>query len=207
MRKLFLLIPMLALTAPNVPDLTQLNEMIARFAPTELQADLSHLEPGDRKALAKLIEASAILNDIFLQQLWSGNLKLYETLRRDPSPLGKARLHYFLINKSPWSDIDDHTAFLPGVPPKKLPGANFYPEDMSREEFENWAKTLPKAEREQAEGFFTVIRRDADRHLKATPYSEEYETDLAKAARLLEEAADLTSNATLRRFLLATVAS
>jgi len=194
---------MLALTAPNVPDLAQLNEMIARFAPTELRADVSHLAPGDRKALIKLIEASRVLDDIFLQQLWSGNIQLFKTLRRDPTALGKARLHYFLINKSPWSDIDDHTAFLPDVPAKKLPGANFYPEDMTREEFENWAKTLPKAERERAEGFFTVIRRDANRHLTAIPYSEEYKTDLAKAARLLEEAAGLTGNATLKKFLLA----
>ena len=194
---------MLALTAANVPDLAQLDKMIARFAPTELRADLSRLSPGDRKALTKLIEASAVLNDIFFQQLWSGNIKLYENLRRDPSALGKARLHYFLLNKSPWSDIDDHTAFLPDVPPKKLPGANFYPEDMTREEFENWAKALPGAERREAEGFFTVIRRDVDRHLKAVPYSEAYKTDLAKAARLLEEAAGLTGNATLKRFLLA----
>ena len=91
--------------------------------------------------------------------------------------------------------------FFPDVPPKKLPGANFYPEDMTREEFESWAKTLSKTEREQAESFFTVIRRDANRRLKAVPYSEEYKNDLAKAASLLEEAAGLTGNATLEEVL------
>jgi hypothetical protein len=134
--------------------------------------------------------------------MWSGSVELYEKLKRDQTPLGKARLHYFWINKGPWSDIDDHAAFLPGAPPKKLPGANFYPEDMTREEFESWVKTLSKAEREQAEGFFTVIRRDAGGRLKAVPYSEEFKNDLAKAARLMEEAAGLTGNATLKRFLL-----
>src|SRR5260370_35015535 len=74
---------------------------------------------------------------------------------------------------------------------------------MTRAEFENWAKTLSKNEREQAEGFFTVIRRDAGKRLKGVPYSEEYKKDLAKAARLLEEAAGLTDNATLKKFLLA----
>lgn len=203
MKKLVYCLFMLALTASDIPDLAQLKKMTARFAPTELRVDVSKLTAGDRRALAKLIEASRVLNDIFLVQLWSGNPALYAKLRRDTSPLGRARLDYFWINKGPWSDLDEHAAFLPDVPPKKLPGANFYPEDMTREEFEAWAKGLGKAEREQAEGFFTVIRRDAGRRLKAVPYSQEYRSDLAKCARLLEEAAGLTGNASLKRFLLA----
>jgi hypothetical protein len=202
MKKLLFLFPMLAITA-NIPDLAQLEKMIARFAPTELRADISKLSPGDRQALAKLVEASRVLDDIFLQQLWSGNQSLYAKLQRDTTPLGKARLHYFWIEKGPWSSLDDGTAFLPGVPEKKLPGANFYPEDMTRAEFEAWVKTLAEAERQKAEGFFTVIRRDRSRRLKMVPYSEEYKADLAKSARLLEEAAGLTGNATLKKFLLA----
>src|SRR5579864_8290684 len=202
MKKLLFIIPMLAIAA-NIPDLAQLEKMIARFAPTELRADVSKLSPGDRQALAKLVEASRVLDDIFLQQLWGGNDALDTKLRRDTTPLGKARLHYFWINKGPWSSLDDWTAFLPAVPEKKLPGANFYPEDMTRAEFEAWVKTLPEAERQKAQGFFTVIRRDANRKLKFVPYSEEYKTDLAKSARLLEEAAGLTGNATLKKFLLA----
>jgi hypothetical protein len=202
MKKLLFIIPMLAIAA-NVPDLAQLDKMIARFKPTELRADVSKLSPGDRQALAKLIEASRVLDDIFLNQLWSGNQPLYAKLRRDPTPLGKARLHYFWINKGPWSSLDDGIAFLPDVPEKKLPGANFYLEDMTRLEFEAWVKTLPEAERQKAEGFFTVIRRDRIGHLKTVPYSQEYKSDLAKSARLLEEAAGLTENATLKKFLLA----
>jgi len=202
MKKLVFIIPMLALTA-NIPDLAQLDKMIARFTPTELRADVSKLSPGDRQALAKLIEASRVLDGIFLQQLWSGNQALYTGLRRDTTPLGKARLHYFWINKGPWSSLDDGIAFLPGVPEKKLPGANFYPEDMKRGEFEGWVKALPEAERQKAEGFFTVIRRDRIGRLKMVPYGQEYKSDLAKSARLLEEAAGLTENATLKKFLLA----
>jgi len=191
---------MLAATAAT-PDLAQLDNMIERFQPTELRVDVSKLSPGDHKALVKLIESAAVLNDIFLTQMWSGNQALYAKLRRDTTPLGKARLDYFWLNKSPWSDIDAHEAFLPDVPPKKVPGANFYPEDMTREEFEGWAKTLSKSGREQAEGFFTVIRRDANRKLHAVPYSHEYRADLEKSAKLLEQAAGLTDNETLKKFL------
>jgi len=200
MKKLLLLIPMLAAIAA-IPDLAQLDKMIARFKPTELRADVSQLSTGDRQALPKLIDAARVLNDLFLTQMWSGNQALNAKLRRDTTALGKARLDYFWLNKSPWSDIDGHEAFLPDVPPKKLPGANFYPEDMTREEFEAWVKTLSKPEREQAEGFFTVIRRDANRKLRVVPYSQEYRADLEKSAKLLEQAAGLTGNATLKKFL------
>jgi hypothetical protein len=203
MKNLLFWIPMIALTAAETPDLAHLKEMTARFAPTELRADTSKLSPADRKALAKLIEASRVLNDIYLSQLWSGNHALYAKLQRDTTPLGKARLHYFWINKGPWSDIDEFAAFVPGAPPKKLPGANFYPADMTRNEFETWAKGLSKEDHEKAVGFFTVIQRDANRHLRAVPYNEVYKADLGKAARLLEEAAGLTDNATLKTFLLA----
>jgi hypothetical protein len=200
MKKLLLFIPMLAATAA-IPDLAQLQKMIARFKPTELRVDVSKLSPGDRQALPKLIEAARVLNDIFLTQMWSGNHAVHAKLRRDTTTLGKARLDYFWLNKSPWSEIDDHEAFLPDVPPKKIPGANFYPEDLTREEFEAWAKTLSKPEREQGEGFFTVIHRDANRKLHAVPYSQEYRADLEKSAKLLEQAAEVTDNATLKNFL------
>ena len=188
-------------SANGLPDAAQLKQMIARFAPTPLEVDVSALSAGDRKALAKLIDASRVINDIFLTQLWSGNHAELAKLEKDSSPLGRERLHYFWINKSPWSDLDAHTAFLPGVPAKKLPGANFYPADMSKEQFETWVKTLPQAQREQAEGFFTVIRRESQRKLTIVPYSTEYHDDLQKAAALLKEAAALTDNDSLKKFL------
>ncbi|MGA7462075.1 MAG: hypothetical protein WBW69_17730 [Candidatus Korobacteraceae bacterium] len=187
--------------ATKVPDLAQLQKMTARFAPTELKVDIGNLSEGDRKALAKLIEAARLIDPIFMQQYWSGDLALYAKLQKDTSPLGKARLHYFWINKGPWSELDASTAFIPGVPEHKLPGANFYPESMTKEQFESWVKTLPEAEQKQATGFFTVIRSDGKNGFKIVPYSEAYKDDLTKAAKLLNDAASLTDNATLKRFL------
>jgi hypothetical protein len=187
--------------APPVPDLAALNAMAARFAPTPMHVDLSGLSAGDRKALEKLVDAAKIVNRIFMQQFWSGDLATYQKLQQDTTPLGKARLHYFWINKGPWSEIDEYAAFLPDVPARKLPGANFYPEDMTKEEFETWVKTLSPEQKEQAEGFFTVIRRGADHKLKIVPYNEEYRTDLEHAGKLLREAAALTDNASLKKFL------
>src|SRR5947209_19783909 len=88
--------------ATTLPDATQLRKMAARFAPTELKVDTSKLSAGDQKALTKLIAASRIFNDIFMDQLWSHDRATYVQLKKDQSPLGRERLHYFLINKSPW---------------------------------------------------------------------------------------------------------
>ncbi len=183
------------------PSAAQLQQMAARFAPTAVRVNVSGLAEGDRQALARLIAAARILNDIYMDQLWSGDRALYARLQKDPSLLGRARLHYFWINKGPWSDLDDYRAFLPGVPPRKPLGANFYPEDMTKAEFEAWVKDLPDNERELATGFFTVIRRGAARKLIMVPYSQEYRPDLEEAAALLREAAGLTSNASLSKFL------
>src|SRR6185437_5682964 len=188
-------------TSASIPHAAQLRYMIARLAPTRLDVNIRTLSAGDKQALARLIEASRLINDIFMQQLWSGNREEFAKLEKDTSVLGRERLRYFLINKSPWSDLDGHTAFVPGVPAKKLPGANFYPPDMTKEEFESWATALPKEKREQAEGFFTVVRRDGSKKLTLVPYSQEYRADLERASSLLKQAAALTGNASLKNFL------
>ena len=205
MRRRLLLFVMAAIVtsaAQTFPDAAELNRMAARFAPTQLEVDTSTLSAGDKHALVKLIEAARVVNPLFMEQLWSGNLALYKKLQQDHTPLGQARLHYFWINKSPWSEIDEHKAFLPGVPAHKPPGANFYPENMTRDEFESWVKTLPSHEKEQAVGFFTVIRRNGEKKLTIVPYSKEYKTYLDQAGRLMREAAALTSNASLKKFLI-----
>jgi hypothetical protein len=88
------------------------------------------------------------------------------------------------------------------VPREKPPGANYYPEDMTKEEFNSWSQALPLEARERALGFFYTIRRDAAGKLKVVPYSQEYKEFLVPAAALLREAAALTTNQTLKDFLL-----
>jgi hypothetical protein len=183
------------------PDTAQLDQMAARFAPTQLAVDTSPLSPQDRHALVKLIEAGRVIDDIFRHQLWSGSDQILEQLRHDRTPLGEARLRLFDVYQGPWSDLDAHRAFLPGVPERKPLGANFYPTDMSREEFERWTSQLAEKDAEAAKSFFTVIRRDAQRKLEIVPYHVAYKGDLERAAKLLDEAASATTNASLQRFL------
>jgi len=180
--------------------LLELETMTRRFAPVELTADLSTLPETERKTLAKLVEAAKVFDALFLRQVWSGNETLLLELARDESPLGRARLRYFLINKGPWSRLDDDEAFIPGAPVKPEE-ANYYPAAATRSDVEAWLETLPAAARAQATGFFTTIRRGPDGRFISVPYSLEYQGELARVVVLLREAASLTQQPTLKNYL------
>ena len=178
----------------------ELARKIARFSPTTLTADTSKLTPKDRQALDKIIAAAKLFDPLFLRQVWSGNEALEKKLQADKSAVGRARLHYFYINDGPWSRLDNKEPFIEGVPAKPH-GASYYPEDMTKEEFNTWLQTLPEAEKQKATGFFHLIRRGSDKKLTIVPYSQAYKDVLEPAAKLLREAAALTTNATLKDFL------
>ncbi|MGE3507512.1 MAG: hypothetical protein AB7N65_01340 [Vicinamibacterales bacterium] len=179
---------------------SELARKAARFAPTDITADLSALSADERTILEKLVRASKIIDALFLRQVWVGNEPMLLDLARDESPDGRERLHYFLINKGPWSRLDHNEPFIAGAPPKPA-GANFYPPHATREEIERWIATLPESERVLATGFFSVIRRGPRGTLTAVPYRQEYQNELIAAATLLREAAALAAEPTLKRYL------
>ena len=178
----------------------ELQRQTARFAPTELKADLSALPANEREALAHLVRAAQVMDALFLRQVWSGSESMLYTLVRDETPLGKARLHAFLVNKGPWSRLDHNEAFVPGAPAKPE-AANFYPEGATKAEVEKWINSLSAAEKTKATGFFTTIRRGPDGKFMAVPYSTEYQGELAIAAQHLRAAAAATKQPTLKAFL------
>jgi len=179
----------------------ELEKKIARFVPTVLTANTTSLSPKDRLALKKIIEASKLLDPLFLRQVWSGNEALEKKLQADKTVVGLERLHYFHINDGPWSRLDNNEPFIEGVPREKPPQANYYPDDITKEEFNAWVQGLSPQEKEKATGYFYVIRRDANRKLIIVPYSKEYREFLEPASKLLSEAASLATNKTLKDFL------
>ena len=192
-----------------MPTLAELQKMTARFAPAEIGADVSALPKNEREALARMVDAARIMDALFLRQVWAGNdAMLQELAQQAARPVGPrasrtaaARLHYFLINKGPWDRLDHNRAFVPGAPAKPE-AANFYPAAAGKAEIQKWLDGLSGATKEAATGFFTTIRR-GEKGFVAVPYSIEYQGELARAAELLREAAQLTSDATLKKFLTA----
>ena len=189
------------LTAQKNADDPELAKKIARFAPTYLTADVKKLTPEDRQALKKIIDAAKLLDPLFLRQVWNGNAALEKKLMADKTPAGERRLHYFYINDGPWSRLDNQEPFIEGVPKEKPPQASYYPDDITKDEFNAWVETLSDADKQKATGFFYLIRRGEDKKLTFVPYGEAYKEYLEPAAKLLREAAALTTNASLRNFL------
>ncbi len=198
---LFLLTAFIAACAHKKSETTsEIETMINRFAPVEITADISKLTEGDKQALAKFIEVCGLIDKIYTRQVWSGNEALRQRLEADTSPEGKRRFALFNIYMSPWSSLENNKPFIEGVPARS-PHANYYPDDMTKEEFESWLATLSDSEKQKATGYFWTIRRDDHGRLKTVPYSEEYREFLEPAAKLLREAAELTTNESLRKFL------
>ncbi|MBZ4394319.1 hypothetical protein [Myxococcus sp. AS-1-15] len=183
-----------------LPDAAELQRLTARFAPVELKVDLKALPANERQALARIVQASQLMDALFLRQRWAGSETVLLGLTRDDSPLGRARLHAFVLDKGPWNSLDEGRPFLPGVPAKPEAG-NFYPAGATKEQVEAWVKSLPEAQQKEATGFYTTIRRGTDGKFVSVPYSIEYQGELAEAARLFREAAQLTKQPTLKAFL------
>jgi hypothetical protein len=177
---------------------TYIQWQLDKLAPVRLDVDLSHLAPEDLKVLRLLVQASQCMDLAFLRQVYEWYYCIHDDLVGSEDPGDQNAFKLFNIMFGPWNRLDKDLPFLESIP--KPPGANFYPMDMTRENFSAWLEAHPE-DREAFESNFTMIRRDNDR-LVAIPYSSYFEEQLIKAAGYLKEAARITKDPSLKAFLL-----
>ncbi len=175
-----------------------LSTKINQYSKTELTYDESLLDENQKIVVEKLYEAGKIIDRIFLNQVYSRNEEIEETLSKSKALNDRIVLDYFNINFGPFDRLDHDKPFY-GTS-EKPEGANFYPEDMTKEEFENFIKENPEKEAEFTSEF-TMIRRE-NGNLIAIPYTEFYKTELAEISKLMTEAAEYADNASLKNYLL-----
>ena len=178
-------------------EIKMLKEKIAQFAPVELKYDSTDLNERQRMVVRKLFEASQIIDTIFLNQVYSKNRGIKFKLENSSSEVDKLKLKYFDIMFGPFDRLDHNKPFIGDE--QKPKGANFYPENMTKEDFNNWIKEHPEDDSSFTSSF-TVIRRENGK-LVAIPYSEFYKNELTKAASLLKEAAEYADNQSLKKYL------
>jgi hypothetical protein len=182
------------------PDI---GERLAKLPQVEIDYDRELLDASQRAVVDKLVEASRLLDEIFLRQVSEENpalrRELYELALEDPRY--REAYEYFLVMYGRWDRLARKEPFVEPFGPEgaKPPGAGFYPPDITSEELEAWAASDPDA-RESIQNLFTVIRREGDR-LVAIPYSVYYREYLVPAAAILRETAGMTTNASLRDYL------
>jgi hypothetical protein len=157
------------------------------YATVPLTADITVLSDQERQMLAPLIHASRIMDDLFWYQAYGDRDAL---LGRVDDRDARA---FVMVNYGPWDRLAGNRPFLPGYGDKPL-GANFYPADMTREEFESWDEPAKAGE-------YSYVRRDADGRLMLIPYARMHREQLETAAGHLREAAALAPQASLRRYL------
>ncbi len=174
-----------------------LKEKIAKFAPTELKYDASNLTERQKLVVEKLYHAAKIMDELFLDQVYSKNNEIKTDLMVQDTEEAKYQLELFKIMFGPFDRLEHDAPFL-GTDKKPL-GANYYPEDITKEEFEKWINDNPEDEKAFTSEF-TVIRRNGDK-LVAIPYSEYYKEKLDEAAKLLLDAAEYADNKTLKDYL------
>ena len=176
---------------------TQVRKELDKFAPVDFRVDLSYLDPKEVDVIRHLVKASQCMDEIFLRQVDEDNAKFRETLRVLNEPDAGVYRDFFNLMFGPWNRLDGNRPFLDTK--SKPAGAAFYPADMAKEEFDKFIEAHPDL-RDAFEGNFTVIRR-RDGALVSIPYSEYYKEWLIPAAGLLKEAAGMTSDPTLKKYL------
>lgn len=165
------------------------------YAEFTLTSDLSHLSDKQKQMVAKLIDASTVMDKLFWQQAYGDKAHLLNSIA-DP----KAR-RFADINYGPWDRLDGDKPFLSTIEEKPL-GAAFYPADMTKDEYEQWRKANQMLI--AADPFlesYTMVERDKDGKLVLVPYHQKFASDLAIAAQYLREAAELAENQEFANYL------
>ena len=150
------------------------------YVPVELNADLSDLSDDQRQMIGMLIDASQIMDRLFWLQSYGPAEELLSSID-DGSKREFARINY-----GPWDRLDNNKPFIEGYGPKPL-GAEFYPEDMTKAEFESWNQP-------GKDGLYSLVRRSDDGELELVPYHVAYKAELERAADILRQAAALAED-------------
>ena len=158
-----------------------------QFKEVTLTTDLSWLSDNEREIIRILMDAAAIMDDIFWMQSFGDKDALMDIIDNDYARQ-YANIHY-----GPWDRLAGNTSFVPGFDDKPL-GANFYPYDMTREEVEEWEEPTKRS-------LYTLIRRNMNGDLVAIPYSQAYREQHEEAAALMRQAAALAEDPGLKNYL------
>jgi len=181
-------------------DEQEIRARLKAYAPVKLQADLSGLKPEERKALAKIVAAVNAVDEIYWRQMGRQALEARAAFAQATDPVDQLRRDFIRINYGPFDIRQEMQRFVDaGAGGARLPGAGFYPEDLTKEEFEAFLKENPEL-RDDFEKLNTLIRR-VDGVLVAIPFERVYLKELKVAAQALKDAAAATGSPSLRRYL------
>lgn len=152
-----------------------------------LKSDISHLSSNDKKMLLLMFDVARTMDELFWIESNGGKDYLLNALK-NPDAKRVAEINY-----GPWNRLDGESPMFKNIPAKPA-GANFYPADMTKEEFENF-------EDKSKSSLYTMIRRDENGNLISIPYHEYFKSQVTRASTLLKVCSDLASDPGLKNYL------
>ncbi len=161
--------------------------LLRKYITVKLTADLSGLTEKEKQMIPLLIRVAEISDKMYWYEAYGQKDSLLAGIQDD-----NAR-KYVEINYGPWDRLNGDTAFLEGFGAKPA-GANYYPKDMTKEEFE-------AADLADKKSQYTFLRRDDQGKLITIPYHKQFAAEVAEIASLLKQAADLTDHPELKKYL------
>ncbi len=180
------------------PGTPPLEERMRSYAATDIRTDLSRFSTTDTACLHRLIEAARLADEIFWQQTSPDAIAVRDSLNSLTDASGQHLARYARINYGPYDRIYGGIRFFGEGPDTKPPMSNFYPQDLTREEFDAYVSAHPER-KEELEHPTTIVRREGT-ELMAIPYHTAY-PQVKALAKKLEEAAALTTNPSLKKYL------
>jgi peptidase M49-like protein len=166
---------------------SEMTKRVKEYAPFALTADLSHLSANQRKMIPILIKIAGIMDDIFWMEAYGDKAAFMRTLPDD------ATRAYATINYGPWDRLGGDASFVESIGPKPA-GAQYYPVDMTKDEFEAF-------DSEDKASLYTFVKRNDDGVLYTVPYHVAFKGQVEKAAGLLRKAAALADDAGFETYL------
>lgn len=160
---------------------------VAEFATVKLEYDISKLTAKEKKMISILIDVAQIMDDLFWQQTLGDKQTFLDSIKNENTK------QFALINYGPWEHLNGNKPFIEKYGEKPA-GANYYPVDMTKEEFEAFEDTNKKS-------LYTLIRRDDAGKLKTVWYHDAFKDQLEKASQLIKEAAELAEDPGLKKYL------
>lgn len=187
-KKTVLIIILFVMLSNSIYSQVSISEKLNMYKEVTLTADLSFLSPKEKQIIPILIEAAEIMDDLYWEQAYGDKEKLYTLFDSEDTK------KFIDINYGPWERLNDDKPFLEGFG-KKPAGANLYPADMTKEEFEKFGHKDKKSQ------YTILIRNKNNKNLEVLPYSVAYKEKLTKASDLLKKAATLAEDEGLKKYL------
>jgi hypothetical protein len=182
----------------SLASIEHVQTQMEKLTPILLSPDISFLSQSEKSALYDIIRAARLMDSAFLMQVHPKNILLQHALKKYRNTPEQVYYDFFKIMYGPWDRLDENEPFI-NLDQFKPPGANYYPFDMTAEEFTAWIEANPDQE-EDFTSPFTMIRRNKT-NLRAIPYSCHFRKILRRAAMLLRRAAAKTKDETLSTYL------